>query len=241
MELLDDVSVQLDPEEVLRRLHLGKEKYLEDVQEVIEIAHSIIYPKVIYEVSYVDNKNEDTVDIDGVRFTSRVLRVNLDKIKRVFPYIMTIGKELENKATSFGDILKRYYLETIGNVALDSIGKYLEDHLRKKYRLGKISEMNPGSLENWPITQQKQLFSIFGNVEDLIGVKLTDSFLMIPRKSVSGIYFPTEVMFYSCQLCPRKKCEERQAPYDKNLKDRYDDIQSTRKMGYLKPMEMEGS
>ncbi len=81
--------------------------------------------------------------------------------------------------------------------------------------------MNPGSLEDWPITQQKQLFSIFGNVEDLIGVKLTDSFLMIPRKSVSGIYFPTEVMFYSCQLCQRKNCEERQAPYDKSLEDKY--------------------
>lgn len=221
MELLDDISVQLDPEEVLKRLHLDKEKYVEDVQELIEIAHSIINPKVIYEVSYVDNKNEDTVDIDGVRFTSRVLRVNLDKIKRVFPYIMTIGEELENKAKSIGNIVKQLYLETIGNIALDIIGTYLEDYLKRKYRLGKISEMNPGSLEDWPITQQEQMFSIFGNVEDLVGVKLTDSFLMIPRKSVSGIYFPTEVTFYSCQLCPRKNCEERQAPYDENLEDKY--------------------
>jgi len=222
MELLNGIQVQLDPEKVLKRLHLGKGKYLEDVQELIEFAHSIINPKIIYEVSYVNNKTEDAVVIDGVRFTSRVLRVNLDKIERVFPYIMTIGKELENKATSSDDILKQFYLETIGNVALESVGEYLEDHLKRKYRLGKISEMNPGSLADWPITQQKQLFSIFGDVKDLVGVKLTDSLLMIPRKSVSGIYFPSEVTFYSCQLCPRKNCEERHAPYDETLAEKYD-------------------
>lgn len=222
MELLDNIMVQIDPEKVLERLHLDKEKHLEDIQELTEIAHSLITPRVVYEVSYVTYKNEDTVEVDGVRFTSRVLRVNLDGINRVFPYIMTIGKELENKATSIGNIMEQFYLETIGDIALDYIGEHFEEHLERKYRLGKkISEMNPGSLEDWPITQQKQLFSIFGNVERLIGVRLTDSFLMIPRKSVSGIYFPTEVMFYSCQLCPRKNCEERQAPYDENLKDKY--------------------
>ena len=222
MELLDNIMVQIDPEKVLERLHLDKEKHLEDIQELTEIAHSLITPRVVYEVSYVTYKNEDTVEIDGVRFTSRVLRVNLDKINRVFPYIMTIGKELENKATSIGNIMEQFYLETIGDIALDYIGEHFEEHLERKYRIGKkISEMNPGSLKDWPITQQKQLFSIFGNVERLIGVRLTDSFLMIPRKSVSGIYFPTEVMFYSCQLCPRKNCEERQAPYDENLKDKY--------------------
>lgn len=220
MELLDKITVQLNPKEVLRQLHLGTE-HLEGVQELVETTHSLIRPRVIYEVSYVTHRNENTVDIDGVRFTSRVLRVNLDGIERVFPYVVTIGRELENTATSLGNIVKQFYLETIGDIALDHVGKYLEDHLKRKYGLGKISEMNPGSLEDWPITQQKNLFSILGNVEDLAGVKLTESLLMIPRKSVSGIYFPTEVTFYSCQLCPRKNCEQRQAPYDENLKDKY--------------------
>ena len=221
MELLDKIPVQLDSDKVVSRLHLG-EKYLEAIQEAIEIAHSLIKPQVVYEVSYVTHKNTDSVDIDDVRFTSRVLRVNLDRVNRVFPYIMTIGAELENKATSSKDLMKQFYLETMGDLALDHIGTYLEEHLTTKYRLGKISEMNPGSLEDWPITEQKPLFSIFGDVHDLIGVKLTESFLMIPRKSVSGIYFPKEVTFYSCQLCPRENCEERQAPYDETLKAKYE-------------------
>jgi len=81
--------------------------------------------------------------------------------------------------------------------------------------------MNPGSLESWPITQQKELFSLFGNVEELIGVKLTDSCVMFPLKSVSGIYFPTEINFESCQLCPREKCIGRRTPYDPELAKKY--------------------
>ncbi|UCC32890.1 MAG: vitamin B12 dependent methionine synthase [Candidatus Bathyarchaeota archaeon] len=218
---MDDIPVELDPETVLKQLHLSNGKYVEEVQELVKTAHSVIRPKVIYEVSYVNNRSDDAVEIDGVSFTSRVLRINLEKIERVFPYIMTIGKELEDTANSFSDLVKRYSLETIGNMAIDSIGTYFEDFLKRRYRLEKISEMNPGSLKDWPITQQKQLFSLFDNVKDLIGVELTDSLLMIPRKSASGIYFPTEVTFYSCQLCPRKKCEERQAPYDKSLEEKY--------------------
>ena len=224
MAVLDNIPIHLDPEEVLKRLHLDEKRgYLNAVQELVEIANSVIHPKVIYEVSYVDNKNEDTVDIGGIRFTSRVLRVNLDKIGRVFPYIVTIGKELEDKAASFDNLLKQYCLDEIGNVALSLVGQYLEDYLKKEYKLGQISSMSPGggSLKDWPITQQKQLFSIFDNVEDLVGVKLTPSLLMIPRKSESGMYFPTEVKFYSCQLCPRERCQDRQAPYDKNLAESY--------------------
>ena len=58
-------------------------------------------------------------------------------------------------------------------------------------------------------------------MKDLIGVELTNSFLMVPSKSVSGIYFPTEIKFESCKLCPGEGCPGRQAPYDKNLLQAY--------------------
>jgi len=222
MEVLDNIPIHLDAEEMLKELHLGEKKgYSDIVQELVELAGSLIQPKTIYEVSYVDNKNNDTVDIGGIKFTSHVLRVNLGKIGRVFPYIVTIGKELEDRAASFDNLLKQYCLDAIGDEALSLIEQYLEDYLKKKYKLGQISSMSPGSLKDWPITQQTQLFSIFDNVEGSIGVKLNPSLLMIPRKSESGVYFPTEVKFYSCQLCPRERCQDRQAPYDRNLAESY--------------------
>jgi hypothetical protein len=37
---------------------------------------------------------------------------------------------------------------------------------------------------------------------------------MLPRKSVSGIFFPAESTFFSCRLCPRDRCDNRKARYD---------------------------
>ena len=223
MEVLDSIPFRLDVEAVLKQLHQNKgNKYIGAiVQELIEIVRPIAKPKAIYKVSYVENKNEASVYIDGVRFTSRVLRVNLDKVERVFPYVATCGRELDEIAVPSDDYMKYYCLDVIKEMTLRSAISYLTDYLTRNYALGQMSRMHPGSLEDWPITQQKNLFSIFGNVEDLVGVKLTESFLMIPIKSVSGICFPTEIRFESCQLCPREVCSERRAPYDPDLVRKY--------------------
>ena len=228
MEVLNSIPVNLDLEAVLKRMHVRNrsESIVKNVREMLEMAHPIAKPKAIYEVSYVDNKNGDSLDIGDVRFTSRVLRVNLDKVGRVFPYVVTCGRELDEIAIPSDDFIKGYYLDQIKETAVVLARQYLEDYLKRNYALGQMSRMAPGAGagEDWPITQQKELFSIFGGrdkVEELIGVRLTDTFLMIPIKSVSGIFFPTEIKFESCQLCPREKCIGRRAAYDPEVVKKY--------------------
>jgi len=223
MELLNNIPVSLELEKVLKGLRLRNvSKYVQGtVRELIGIVQPLAKPKAIYEVSYVDNRTEDSVCIDGVKFTSHILSINLDKVERVFPYVATCGKELDEIALPSDDFMKSYYLDAIKDAVLGSARSYLKDYLIRNYALGQISHMSPGSLTDWPITQQEELFSIFGNLEDLIGVKLTENFLMVPLKSVSGIYFPTEIEFVSCQLCPRELCSGRKAPYDPDLAQKY--------------------
>ncbi len=223
MEVLSDIPVDLELGKVLKRMRLREQnKYIEKTaRQLLEIARPIARPKAVYEIGYVENKNEDSLDIGGVRFTSRLLRANLNKITRVFPYIATCGRELDEIAIPSQDFMLKYCLDVIKEMVLRSVISYLESHLKRSYALGQVSRMNPGSLPSWPITQQRELFSIFGNVEELIGVKLTESCMMIPVKSVSGIFFPTEVRFESCQLCSREVCHERRAPYDPDLAKKY--------------------
>jgi len=223
MKILDKIPVQFDLEEMLKKWHLDREnEKSKDFQELVKQAGDIARPKAIYAVSYVENKNWDTVNIEGIRFTSRVLRVNLDKIGRVFSFVVTCGKELDEIDTA-NNFLAQYWLDEIKSIVLDAGIDYLSEHIERQYKPGQMSEMNPGSgdVDVWPIEQQKEMFSIFGNVEDLIGVHLTESYLMTPNKTVSGIYFPTEITFESCQLCQREVCSERSAPYDQDLVRKY--------------------
>jgi hypothetical protein len=40
---------------------------------------------------------------------------------------------------------------------------------------------------------------------------------MVPNKSVSGLLYPSEDGFQSCQLCHREGCPNRRAPFDPHL------------------------
>jgi len=223
MEVLNSIPVDLELDKVLKfmRIRGGNQQVERMVQELVEVTRSMAKPKVVYKVSYVDDKDGDTVTIDGVRFTSRVLRINLDQVERVFPYIATCGTELEEIAIPSSGIMKSFCFDAIKTMVLRSATTYFSNRLIERYALGKVSHMNPGSLESWPLAQQKELFSLFGSAEELIGVRLTKSCVMFPLKSVSGIYFPTEIKFESCQLCPREKCLGRRAPYDPELAKKY--------------------
>jgi hypothetical protein len=223
MEILETIPVELNMAEIKRRLHISKNQDLSLAQELVNFSHELFDAKALYKICYIDEKLEEGVTVDGLSFRSKVLRKNLDQVERVFPYVVTIGPKFEAEAEmrDCPDLLKKYYLDIIGTLALTSARKHLENHLKSKYALEKMSFMSPGSLADWPIEQQRPLFDLLEDVQNSIGVELTDHLLMLPAKTVSGIYFPTEISFFSCQLCPRKECMGRKAAYSEELAEEY--------------------
>jgi hypothetical protein len=225
--ILDNIPFQPDLDALAKRVHMSRDSpHFEELVRLAQEAQAIARPKAMYKVGYVESKADRSVVIDGIAFTSRVLRVNLDKAYRVFAYLATCGMELYNWAGSVDDPLQGYWADAIQQMALRSAGQAITAHISQRYRPGQTATMAPGSLSDWPLTEQRPLFSLLGDTWGEIGVRLSDSLLMIPTKSVSGIRFPTEGSadgerpFESCQLCPRPECPGRRAPYDPHLYDR---------------------
>lgn len=219
--VIDDISFQPDLEKLMKKLHLKEgSAYTDRPKRLVNEAQAIARPGALYKVAYIGSKSESSVVIDGITFNSRVLRVNLENAHRVFPFVATCGTELHEWMDAQDDILQRYYAETISEMALRLALAVLREHLIERYRLGRTSTMSPGSLTDWPIQAQQPLFALLGDTEEAIGVRLSDSLWMIPSKSVSGVRFPTEQTFASCQLCPREHCPSRKAPYDEELYDK---------------------
>jgi hypothetical protein len=219
--ILDNIPFQIDLDDLMQTLHVkAQSKHADELKRLAQAAQPLGRPKAMYKVAYIESKGEDTIATDGVVFTSRVLRVNLEPVHKVFPYVVTCGMELEEWSRSIEDLLQRFWAEAINEWALRSAVQFLEKHLVEQYELGQTSTMNPGSLEDWPLQEQRTLFALLGDPQAAIGVRLTEGLLMVPTKSVSGIRFPTETSFASCQLCPRENCRGRRAPYDKELYDR---------------------
>ncbi len=221
MPILDNLSIDISLNEVCRRLHLEPDADRSEIQSLIDMAMMLIEPRAHFAVGYIEEKLEDAVIVSGSRLKSPVLRKNLDPVERIFPFVITLGPKLGQTQAASTDLLENFYLDTIGNVALNSARQHLKRHLESRFAVEKMSSMAPGSLESWPIEEQAPLFKLLGDVEASIGVRLTDSLLMLPAKSISGIFFPTEVSFFSCQLCPRQRCESRKAKYDEKLAREY--------------------
>jgi hypothetical protein len=192
-----------------------------DFGELIRVATESGRPKAAFAVSFVTERKPDAVQLDGVWFESRALARNLAHAERVFAVIATCGREMDDGFPAKGDILQEYWWDLIKMSLLRAAHAFLADHLRRKFRLGKTAAMNPGSGDAhvWPIEQQASLFRLFPDHEALLGVRLTDSFLMVPNKTTSGIIFPVERDFRTCEVCHRENCPGRQAGFSPQVWD----------------------
>jgi len=177
---------------------------------LIDQARAVARPKALYAEAFVEGRGDNTVRIGGVTFTSRTLRRKLETVERVFPYVATCGHEMDGVALPAGDILVQY----CGMPSRPNCSRRRAPIAGPCYRpvpARADGRMSPGSgdVETWPIEQQRLLFSLLGGVTPYIGVTLTESCLMIPNKTVSGILFPTQEDFQTCQVCHRDPCPNR--------------------------------
>jgi len=219
--ILTGIPFRVDMNDLRQRLHIAEGSgYDGELQVLATQAEAVARPKALCKVAYIEERDDNSVVIDGVRLTSRVLRVNLDKAHRVFPYVATCGMELQEWESGLEDLLHRYWADAIKAMALSVAVRHCDSYIADTFHPSKTARMSPGSLADWPLPEQRPLFHLLGDPEAAIGVRLTDSFLMVPNKSVSGIRFPTEESFESCQLCPREGCPGRRAPYDRELYER---------------------
>jgi hypothetical protein len=220
MDAIKFIPYKLDARQLMERVHIRQNSaYAQEFEQLIQFAQQVGKPKALYTEAYVELHGKNTVSLNGITFISSMLRDNLSNIDRVFPFIVTCGLEMDQAYQFDGDILKQFWWDTIKESLLMSAYQYLLGVLERKFQLKKIASMSPGSgdVNVWPIEQQKELFALLGDVRGQIGVELTDSFLMIPNKTVSGIHFPTERDFRTCQVCHRKHCPNRSAPFDQAL------------------------
>jgi len=215
--LLADVHFDTDASDLLAQDGVNHRASTVILAELILEARAVARPRAGYLVAMVEERGSDYVIIDGLRISSRVLRINLDKINRVFPYVATGGVEIEDWANSQVDPIRRFWAKRICELALRSAIDALTEHIETRLQTGPTSEVNPGSTIDWPLEGQRDLFSLLGETARRIGVILAENLWMYPAMSSSGIRYPSDNIFENCSLCPREDCRLRRAPYQKGL------------------------
>jgi hypothetical protein len=214
-----DIPVTLDRAELVKFFKVERtrpmmEKYLD---EMIVLAQPVISAKGLYRLASVGVKSDDWVEIEGVRFTSKVLGKSLANIATVVPYLFTSGKELDELPVLPSDRLRHYCLDLIKmQVAFQGVG-YFMNYLKEKFDYPEITHLHPGEFADLGIDAQVPLFSLFHDTEKAIGLTLTPNKTLSPIKSGSGFLFYNGTSFISCELCLQAQCPGRHAAYNPKL------------------------
>lgn len=218
MRVLDPIPFRLCPESLQKELRVrpgsGDAAALE---RLVDRAREVARPRAVYAEAFVEDRGEETVRLGGMTFHSRALRRSLGDVERVFPFVATCGREIdEAKPAPQDDVVTAFWWDALQERLLEVALAAVADDIENRFRLGRTAMMSPGAAEAtvWPIEEQGPLFALLGDVEARIGVRLNESFFMIPTKSVSGIRFASERDLKSCQVCGRPDCPRRAAPFD---------------------------
>jgi len=207
-----DISIQ----SLLTALKLDEDdEYIEEIENLLRKAIEIAKPVALYSIIKPEF-NKEVIKLNEIEIAEPFVFKMLSGCDFVIPYIASCGPEINEWSKKFTDFFDQFVADTLKILCLMCARDALTEEVKTKYFPDEdkhISTLNPGSLEEWPLTGQISLFDIFENVDKDIGVILTDSLLMTPTKSVSGIMFQTEEEYHNCQLCQKENCPGRRAEY----------------------------
>lgn len=206
------IRYQPDFEAACRSLRINEE-FQDDFQVIYEACVSVANPKATFSLQQVSQDAQNTVIGDSC-FSSSIMYRNFTGIHRAFAYAATCGRELYGLYHATHDDLERWWIDQFSMDAMRAVLSEMTVALQKQYGIGQTASMNPGSLPNFPISCQKDLFHLLEEETAQIDIELTSSYLMLPHKSVSGFLYETKSGFVNCQLCPRPNCPGRRAQYD---------------------------
>jgi len=160
--------------------------------------------------------DEYKIQVDGLEFLpTKAITHQVSASEKLAFFMITAGEGIttwSQRELTEGDPMAGYIIDLIGSeIVVAALDRMQDDLAHKMGEDGfKITNRySPGDC-GWPVTDQQKLFSIFP--EGFCGISLSESSLMHPIKSVSGIIgigVDVKKTAYACDLCEMDTCVYR--------------------------------
>ncbi len=142
----------------------------------------------------------------------KIIFQQIKKSTGIALFVCTAGPALPEKAGEFAahnDLLTGYVYDVFGSVVVEAAMDRIQGHLAETMSakgLHITNRYSPGYC-GWVVGEQQKLFGLLP--EKFCGVELTDTSLMKPIKSVSGLIGIGEKVKknpYACAICDMSNC-----------------------------------
>jgi hypothetical protein len=207
----------IDRNELYLLMGYGKQvpdkPYLDMIDKMLEELASCCTPEYGYVILPAKWLDKEHLQISETTLnTGKIITTSLREADSIAVFVATVGKGFDqwNRGIQQGDdMVSAFFADSVGSVLAEAcvaaMQKQIEQEMTEK-GLFISNGYSPGYCE-WQLTEQKKLFSFFP--EQFCGVTLTESCLMVPIKSVSGIIGigrNVKKRLYSCEVCTMTTC-----------------------------------
>jgi len=171
----------------------------------------------LFERISFENESKSILINDITFNIKNIVYQQIKKSESVALFICTAGEEIGKKSRKYmheRDLLRGYIYDVVGSEIAEAAADLMQDDLGKaaaESGLKITNRYSPGYC-GWSVNEQHKLFSLIPY--NYCGIRLTESALMDPVKSVSGIIgIGSNVKSnpYTCRMCDMKDCIYRKA------------------------------
>ncbi len=191
------------------------EATLKEVEGVLQEVRVFLQPSFCFFVKYGSlDLEQNTLAIDDTTLSvGKIIARQLRGAEAYAFFVCTAGMAFEEYQRTLmrkGDMVRVFIADALGSVIAEKAADRMEESLQTSIdKLGwkHTNRFSPGYC-SWHVSQQQLLFPLFGSSEPC-GVHLSDSSLMTPIKSVSGVIgvgSSVRHLDYTCGLCDFEKC-----------------------------------
>jgi hypothetical protein len=230
--LLEDLTFEIDVEQVLRAQGADPEIIRSRSPHLVEVAekafgegYPLLEPAVLYERFETESFKHGSLQlVRGGCLRGHLVAQHLALAEEVIAILATVGFPLEKRSIELlqTDPAAGLALEGVGSAGVEALANAACNYFeREALERGKRTTipLSPG-MEGWPVDQgQDEIFSLIDS--KAVGVTLTPSHLMLPRKSLSMVIGVGEDILTqgtTCDYCSMKDTCRYQDHYAASLK-----------------------
>ena len=221
MPILEDWDLSVDVDQILRGqgadpqlVRMRSPKIVEAAEWALNEGLDLIQPRVLYESYEVEELRHEKLRLQsGSELSGKLITQHLGPASSVVIILCTIGAELERRSNevSSEDLILGLALDGLGSAAVEILANatcnFFETQASTLDQSTSIP-LSPGMLE-WTVeVGQREIFDLLDS--NKINVSLTESMLMIPKKSLTFVLgMGAEILELgtSCDYCSlRETC-----------------------------------
>lgn len=215
-------DLNITPAEIYEQMGYGNAVPDGDVQaeteRMIQRVQKILRPRFCFFITKatLDTSNNTLTTGTAMMQIGKIISRQLRGSSAFVFFVATAGmefEELQEQLKAEGDMVSIFIADAMGSVIAEKAADCMELALQQTLASSGLKHTNrfsPGYC-GWHVSQQHLLFSNFPTPQPC-GITLSESSLMTPIKSVSGIIgigATVRHLDYTCGLCDYKDCYKR--------------------------------